>query len=291
MRIRTVKPDFFLHEEIYRLEKSSRLPVRIAFVGLWCAADREGRFRWQPGRLKVQILPYDNLDFAEILDALASAGFVVRYGEEGEFGCIPSFKRHQHVNLREADSTLPAWDGTCTHVNARAEGKGTGREQEGKGVSLRTHSADALSSVCEKPVAKMPPTSAELDLLGAKAGLPAAEVRKFEAYYQSNGWRVGKNPMRSVAGAMAGWKARWQERGGHVQPNGARAPQSQASVGVLLIARQKRVEEIDRELQAIEGRASHTATSKEYDEGDAMMRQDLIAERGELVKKIREATK
>lgn len=44
-------------------------------------------------------------------------------------------------------------------------------------------------------------------------GMPEAEGRKFFYHYESNGWKVGKLPMKSVAGAMGGWHERWLERG------------------------------------------------------------------------------
>jgi hypothetical protein len=125
MRIRTIKPEFFTHEELYDLEAESGLPLRIAFAGLWCAADREGRFKWEPRRLGVQILPYDNIDFSRVLDALHRGGFVARYGG-GKFGLIPSFDSHQCINMREAQSNIPSPedaiedDAQETHVHARA---------------------------------------------------------------------------------------------------------------------------------------------------------------------------
>lgn len=137
-RIRTVKPAFFRHESIFEAEKATGLPLRIAFIGLWTAADREGRFRWKPRELKLDCLPYDEVDFAQVLDALCAAGFIQRYEVAGEtYGYIPSWARHQQVNAREAQSTLPGPD-QCEHVHAREEpvqacGEGKGREQEGKG--------------------------------------------------------------------------------------------------------------------------------------------------------------
>jgi hypothetical protein len=73
-----------------------------------------------------------------------------------------------------------------------------------------------------KPTPKrfQPPTREELDLEAAKIGLPATEVDKFVAYYGSNGWKVGKSPMKSWPHALAGWAARWRERA----PNGNHAP-------------------------------------------------------------------
>ena len=60
------------------------MPIRVAFAGLWTRCDREGRFQWRPRQLKVQILPYDNADFARVLDALATRGFIVKYEVAGE---------------------------------------------------------------------------------------------------------------------------------------------------------------------------------------------------------------
>lgn len=108
MRIRTIKPEFFLHERLFEAEQQSGLPLRVAYAGLWCAADREGRFKWEPRRLGVQILPYDQVDFSRVLDALTTRGFIVKYASgTGEFGVIPSFTTHQVINNRERESELP----------------------------------------------------------------------------------------------------------------------------------------------------------------------------------------
>jgi hypothetical protein len=147
MRIRTIKPEFFLHEELFNAEKETKLPLRIAFAGLWCAADREGRFKWEPRRLGIQILPYDGVDFSRVLDALTTRDFIVHYASgTGDFGVIPSFSKHQVINNRERESDLPD-PSQCTqteHVDAsgtrearvdhacKAEGKGREGNKEGK---------------------------------------------------------------------------------------------------------------------------------------------------------------
>jgi len=108
MRIRTVKPEFFTHEALWELERETGLPVRVAYVGLWCCADREGRFKWEPRRLGVQILPYDEVDFSRVLHALTTRAFVVKYRvNDACFGCIPSFLKHQIINNRESESVFP----------------------------------------------------------------------------------------------------------------------------------------------------------------------------------------
>ena len=107
-RIRTIKPDFFRHEELFEAEKHFQLPLRVAFSGLWTCCDRDGRFRWKPRQLKLDILPYDEIDFSRVLDALATRGFIVKYECNGEvYGWVPSFLKHQVINPRERLSELP----------------------------------------------------------------------------------------------------------------------------------------------------------------------------------------
>ncbi|HEY5064766.1 MAG TPA: hypothetical protein VIJ04_08130 [Xanthobacteraceae bacterium] len=106
-RIRTIKPEFFRHEELYEAEKECGLPLRVAYPALWTVADRDGRFRWRPRELKLDCLPYDDVDFVDVLAALEKAGFIVAYEVGGQrYGCIPSFPRHQVINQREASSKL-----------------------------------------------------------------------------------------------------------------------------------------------------------------------------------------
>ena len=55
------------------------------------------------------------------------------------------------------------------------------------------------------------PAHEELKLQCAKIGLPESEAVRFMDYYESNGWRVGRNPMKSWTHALGGWKLRWEE--------------------------------------------------------------------------------
>jgi hypothetical protein len=107
-RIREIKPEFFLDEEIAALSPLARL----AFIGLWQLADREGRLEDKPNRLRAQIFPYDQgTDMTVILDELArSPGrFVVRYQVDARaYLEIRSFRRHQRPHPKEKPSELPA---------------------------------------------------------------------------------------------------------------------------------------------------------------------------------------
>lgn len=107
-RIRTIKPEAFTDEDLWDLEVETGLPIFRAFTGLWCYADREGRFEWRPRPLKAAVLPYWDGDVAAVLDALERGGFIRRYVVDGvTYGFIPGFLKHQAVGAREAKSVLP----------------------------------------------------------------------------------------------------------------------------------------------------------------------------------------
>lgn len=109
MRSRTVHPEFYKNVELYEAEVAYGLPLRLAYEGLWGMADREGRFEWKPRVLKLDILPFDTVDFEEVLDALASAGFIWRYEVGGKlYGFIPTLLEWQSIHKDEAKSRLPA---------------------------------------------------------------------------------------------------------------------------------------------------------------------------------------
>ena len=65
------------------------------------------------------------------------------------------------------------------------------------------------------------PTVEELTTEAIKIGLPITEVDKFWNYYESNGWMVGKNSMKSWSAAMKGWLSRLGDTSGPVGCKGA----------------------------------------------------------------------
>lgn len=136
-RSRTLHPTFHTNHELFLTESSSGLPLRVAYSGLWCHADREGRFEWNPMRLKLGILPFDGCDFAAVLDALAEAQFIVRYTVDGkDYGHIPTFADHQHPHPREAASKIPAPPRLAKGNPRRAKGQPRTRRGTAKSVGL-----------------------------------------------------------------------------------------------------------------------------------------------------------
>lgn len=120
-RIRNIKPEFFLNDEMGELDPLTRL----FFIGLWTQADREGRLRDRPKRLKATLVPYDECDVEALLTTLTDSGHLLRYEVDSEhYIQVVNFTRHQSPNMKESPSTIPA---PCKHGAST-----TGKERKGK---------------------------------------------------------------------------------------------------------------------------------------------------------------
>ncbi len=72
-----------------------------------------------------------------------------------------------------------------------------------------------VNAVNKTPTGRMKkPTVEEVVEHAAKIELPESEARKFWDFYESKGWKVGKQPMRLWTAAMSNWKRGWKERSG-----------------------------------------------------------------------------
>jgi hypothetical protein len=107
-RIRQIKPEFFLDDELALCPRDARL----MFPGLWCLADRAGRLEDRPARIKVQLFPYDKDITADTIEGylgrLGAHGFILRYKVGAKkIIQIRSFVKHQHCHVKEPESQLP----------------------------------------------------------------------------------------------------------------------------------------------------------------------------------------
>ncbi|MBN9687150.1 MULTISPECIES: hypothetical protein [unclassified Corallococcus] len=103
-RIRCIKPDFFMDEDLAALSPLARL----LFIGLWTLADRDGRLEDRPARLKASVFPYHEADVQGLLTELERGHFIQRYEADGKH-CIAvrNFKKHQRPHPKETSFGLP----------------------------------------------------------------------------------------------------------------------------------------------------------------------------------------
>ena len=103
--IRTIKPEYFVHEGINEMSIAARLML----PGIWTCCDKHGRFEWKPKTLKLKILPFDVLDFEVLMLEAVAGGFITRYEVGGQkYGLCMNWAKHQGIGTREKDSK---WEG------------------------------------------------------------------------------------------------------------------------------------------------------------------------------------
>jgi hypothetical protein len=116
-----------------------------------------------------------------------------------------------------------------------------------------------------------------IKLYAMSIGLPESEAERAYDYWESQGWRVGRNPMRSWEAALRNWFRNYRER--HVS---VAARPAEPSRFTLI----KELELVEAEMARIKGRASHTATGFILEDGDRPTWLNLKARRTELKGKL-----
>lgn len=224
-RIRSIKPAFFLNEEVAALP----FEWRLLFIGIWTQADRAGRLEDRPLRLKAALFPYDSIDIEAGLQRLASAGLIVRYqvGDK-RLIAVPTWEKHQQPHVREADSELPAPEHVLSTVPAPGQHTGSG---SGKGADLDLENSPAALAPTEPPLLVFPtigseghewPLSAEqvAEWQGLFPGLDIlAEARKALAWVGADKGR--RKTFRGMPKFLVNWFNRAVDRSGN---RGAAAP-------------------------------------------------------------------
>jgi DNA-binding Lrp family transcriptional regulator len=142
-------------------------------------------------------------EVGDLLTELESSGVLSR----DEKGVIVSRRMERDQALRQMRREFGKLGGNPNLVkqNTTTEDK----------QNLTPSSSSSISSSEVKPlrVAFVKPSMDELKLNAAKIGLPESEAEKFFHYYESNGWRVGRNPMKSWQSAMINWRKNYQQNG------------------------------------------------------------------------------
>lgn len=186
-RTRYLKPDFFINEELGELTPMHRL----FFQGLWCYADREGRLKDRPKKLKSVILPYDIADPEKLLNDLHETGFITRYSiDDDRFIQINTFKNHQKIHPQEQESSIPPPIKTTT---SRPLPGDPGRSLPGYSTDKsksKNKSKEEKNTVIDSPRVMVN------DGLERLEATPEIVIRIFEAYCDS--WGRKKYPLTAT---------------------------------------------------------------------------------------------
>lgn len=208
-RIRGIKPDFFLDPDLAELGTE----VRLAFIGLWCHADRLGRLEDEPKKLKVLIYPYEKYDMDSILAKLVAKPFIIRYQvNERKYIQIVNFQKHQAPHHTEKPSRIPSFDGALTVKEPLLDGERPVDTDQSKDQS-KDH--DGFSEAFESLWNKYPSrkgrkqaerhfntsvkTAGDLEAIGVALNNYLTSDRVAKGYVQNgstwfNGWRDWVEP-------------------------------------------------------------------------------------------------
>jgi len=126
-------------------------------------------------------------------------------------------------------------------------------------------------------------TLAEVQAFCQEIELPASDAEWFFYKCEGNGWKNGGKPILDWQATIRAWKA-----GGYLpsQKNGAKAPNNQP-VGDTFWKDKARFDMVEKEIHAIEARASHTAMDIIVEPKDQESYKRLKAERRELKTKMK----
>jgi len=218
-RARNIKPAFFNNDLLAELEPIERL----AFIGLWTIVDFKGCGEYRPKKIKAMILPYDDCDMENIMINLDKYGFIRIYSSQGEtYYKVINFEKHQnpHKNERDKGSDIPDYnpetlDSKGLEQDSRIIAINPDKNGTNRADSLIMN-PDSLSLIADNPkptrsqFVKPTPNELENYLLTKQLSFEQAkhESEKFYNYYESNGWKVGKNAMVSWKHALSGWITR-----------------------------------------------------------------------------------
>ncbi|MBV2127944.1 hypothetical protein [Arsukibacterium indicum] len=111
-RSRNIKPALFLNDDL--AERNCPLG-RLLFIGLWTLADYKGELEWRAGKIKAQLLPYDECDIKQLAINLDKSGFIRFYSDGDKVLLnIPNFEKHQnpHKNEKAGGSDIPPYTET-----------------------------------------------------------------------------------------------------------------------------------------------------------------------------------
>jgi hypothetical protein len=129
--------------------------------------------------------------------------------------------RTQHNRLREG---AKAWGpSTFTLLSSAPPNANRATSTVRRGTSPAEPSLFGVGSVQEEATTReeeskkrgarrIPPHLDEVKSQAAMIGLPESEVKRFLNHYESNGWRVGRSPMKCWQAALRNWFIGWQER-------------------------------------------------------------------------------
>lgn len=155
-RIRSIHPGLWTDEAFVGLTPYARL----LFIGIWTECDDMGSFEWSPLKLKMRLLPADNIDAAELLDELQAADAIMSYEVDGKrYGAVRNFCQYQRP--KKPNSVYPQTEAVRKYVGTDARSTRDGSEPAPASTPPSSGPTPLTAAASGEPVGNQLPTSGE----------------------------------------------------------------------------------------------------------------------------------
>ena len=212
-RRRMIDPNIWQSEDFSKLSTLAKL----VFIGLFSQADDEGRGRAKPIYIKSILFPYDEkvrlIDIETALSEIALNLSVTFYsvGNGNEYYSLNNWENWQTIDKPKPSKipspkgfeNIPGFIGDESATNRRRVGDASRlKEKKGKGKEEEKEKENTSKGRSPRFV---PPTVEEVSLYCRERG-NRVDPQKFVDHYTSNGWMVGKTPMKDWKAAVRNWE-------------------------------------------------------------------------------------
>lgn len=221
-------PNRILKESIKFSPEIDRLTwfEEVVFYRLIVTADDYGRLDGRIIVLRNELFPTkENITrkaIEEALNKLVSVGLLIPYVDEVSnmpYYYLPTWSDHQRIRDSKAKYPAPTESSIAATRGNLRQLAATCREspQLAATCGLESNpnpiqSESKTNTKARVPARFAPPTEDDVKAYADEMGYAGFNSASFVAYYEANGWRVGRNPMKDWKAAVRGWHSRDGQR-------------------------------------------------------------------------------
>lgn len=225
-------PNRLIKESVCTSDNLDRLSwfEEAMFFRLIVNCDDYGRMDARPAILRARLFPLKTVTDTQVekaLQSLRSADMIDIYTVDGRsFLQMRTWEKHQQVRAKRSKYPAPVDGVIATDDNVQASDIKCKQMITDAPVIQSESESISESNARGKRTRFVPPTPQEVQAFMLENEGTHVQAARFHAYYSSNGWKVGKGPMKDWKAAARGWILRDKD-GGYSGGNRAAPQQAQ----------------------------------------------------------------